>query len=126
MPKACGGAGRVFLSHGLDRLTARPDAPVILCEGEKSAEAAARIFPDHIAVTSAGGAKAAATSDWTPLEGRHVRIWPDCDKTGQEYAHEVAPMLTTQGCTVSMISVEALSRIDPVSGEATREVPDGW
>ena len=114
------------LWYGLDRLTARPDAPVILCEGEKSADAAARIFPDHIAVTSAGGAKAAATSDWTPLEGRHVRIWPDCDKTGQEYAHEVAPMLTTQGCTVSMIAVEALSRIDPVSGEATREVPDGW
>src|SRR5271166_3296170 len=41
--------------YGLDRLASRPDAPVIVCEGEKAADAAARIFPEHVAVTSPGG-----------------------------------------------------------------------
>ncbi len=112
--------------YGLDRLNARPDALVIVCEGEKSADAAGRIFPDYVAVTSSGGAKAATNSDWTPLVGRQVLIWPDCDKTGRDYAHEVAPKLTRQGCAVRIIDAEALARIDPVSGEATREAPHGW
>jgi hypothetical protein len=35
-------------------------------------------------------------------------------------------MLTKQGCTVGIIDAEALARINPVSGEATREIPEGW
>ena len=46
--------------YGLDRLAARPAAPVILCEGEKAADAAAALLPDHVAMTSPGGSKAAA------------------------------------------------------------------
>ena len=58
--------------YNLDKLAARPDAPVIICEGEKAADAAARIFPEYVATTSSGGAKATAQTDWTPLEGRRV------------------------------------------------------
>ena len=42
--------------YGLDRLAARPDAPVIVCEGEKAADAAERLFPEYVAVTSPNGA----------------------------------------------------------------------
>jgi hypothetical protein len=31
--------------YGLDRLAAQPDAPVVICEGEKAADAAGRLFP---------------------------------------------------------------------------------
>ena len=34
--------------YRLDRLAARNDAPVLICEGEKSADAAALIFPDYV------------------------------------------------------------------------------
>lgn len=43
--------------YGLDWLAAHPDAPVVICEGEKSADAAGRVFPDHFATTSPGGAQ---------------------------------------------------------------------
>ena len=33
--------------YGLNKLTAMPDAIVILCEGEKAAHAAQRWFPDY-------------------------------------------------------------------------------
>ncbi|HRD67915.1 MAG TPA: DUF6371 domain-containing protein, partial [Candidatus Competibacter sp.] len=63
--------------YGLDRLAARPEAPVLVCEGEKAADAAGELFPDWIAVTSAGGTQAPKQSDWSPLRGRRVAIWPD-------------------------------------------------
>ena len=66
--------------YGLDKIAARPYAPVIVCEGEKAAEAAAKIFPDHVAVTSSNGAGAAKKADWSPLSRRRVTIWPDNDE----------------------------------------------
>jgi putative DNA primase/helicase len=62
--------------YGLDALAARPDAAVLVCEGEKSADAGARIFPKSVAVTSPGGANAADKADWSVLRGRKVLIWP--------------------------------------------------
>ncbi len=60
--------------YGLDRLAARPNASVIVVEGEKAADAAQLIFPASVAVTSSGGAEAAGTADWRPLTGRPVMI----------------------------------------------------
>ena len=68
--------------YGLDRLAARPDAPVLVTEGEKAADAAAKLFPDHVAITSPGGSNAAGKADWSPVAGRHVVIWPDNDEPG--------------------------------------------
>jgi putative DNA primase/helicase len=79
--------------HGLDRLAARPGAPVIVAEGEKAADAAALLLPDHVAITSPGGGKAAKAADWSALAGRRVVIWPDTDEPGQSYAHAVVEML---------------------------------
>ena len=80
--------------YGLDRLSARPEAPVVVTEGEKAADAAARLLPDHVAMTSPGGAKAAKATDWSPLAGRRIVIWPDADQAGQDYARAVVEMLT--------------------------------
>ena len=63
----------------LPELAARPDAPVLVVEGEKTVDAAAERFPDYVATTSSGGSNAARKADWTPLAGRHVTIWPDAD-----------------------------------------------
>jgi putative DNA primase/helicase len=41
--------------YGLDRLAARPEAPVVICEGEKAADAAGKLLLDYVAVTSPGG-----------------------------------------------------------------------
>jgi putative DNA primase/helicase len=41
--------------YNLAAITEQPNAPIIICEGEKAAEAAARIFPKSITTTSSGG-----------------------------------------------------------------------
>jgi putative DNA primase/helicase len=63
--------------YGLDRLSSHPAAPVLLVEGEKAADAAAQLCPDMVVVTSSGGANAARRTDWSPLKGRTVWVWPD-------------------------------------------------
>jgi hypothetical protein len=95
--------GKTFrASHGfpvprplycLDELTERADAPVLVVEGEKTAEAARVLFPEYVVTTSPFGAKSASKADWSPLEGRDVTIWPDNDRAGADYAADVAAMV---------------------------------
>jgi putative DNA primase/helicase len=100
--------------YGLDRLAARPDSPVIICEGEKAADNAEEIFPDLVAVTSSGGSKAAMKSDWSPLNGREVTIWGDHDEPGRVYASKVAELASAAGAK--------FVRLVQTPGE----FPDGW
>jgi hypothetical protein len=46
--------------YNLDKICARPSAPILLCEGEKSADAAEKLAPAYVATTSPGGSKSAA------------------------------------------------------------------
>ncbi len=70
-----------------------PAGAIYVCEGEKAALAAVSIgLP---ATTSAGGSKAAAKTDWTPLAGRDVVIIPDQDEPGEAYATTATQILTT-------------------------------
>ena len=83
--------------YGLDRLAARPGAPVVICEGEKAADAASRLLPDYVALTSPNGSKSAAKADWSQLRGRIVTIWPDADDAGAAYGAAVAAELAAIG-----------------------------
>jgi putative DNA primase/helicase len=99
--------------YGLDRLAKRPKAPVIVCEGEKAADAAAELLPDYICVTSPNGSLAAARADWSALAGRTVSIWPDADEAGRKYAAAVAKKLQPLAA--------AIKTLTPPKGAA-----DGW
>jgi hypothetical protein len=79
--------------YGLDNLAAHPEAPVLVVEGERTADAAGKLFPDHVVVTSPNGSKAASKADWKPLDGRQVTIWPDHDTPGVGYAEAVAKIV---------------------------------
>lgn len=65
--------------YGLDQLAANSDKPVLLVEGEKCKDAAALALPGYVAASWPGGGKAVKKIDWSPLFGRHVVLWADCD-----------------------------------------------
>lgn len=67
---------------GLDDLAARPDADVLLVEGEKCRAACAGALPGYAAVAWPGGGKGVRYVDWAPLRGRDVVMWPDADPEG--------------------------------------------
>jgi putative DNA primase/helicase len=90
--------------------TARPDTHVLVVEGEKAADAAKAIFPDMVAVTSQGGSKASDKSDWSPMRGRNVIVWPDKDQAGADYAAKVT----------------ALAKLAGAASVGVVDVPDDW
>jgi putative DNA primase/helicase len=76
--------------YGLTELAQRPDASVVVTEGEKACDAARTLLPGVVVVTSPNGAKSAGKADWSPLRGRDVTIWPDADLAGASYADAAA------------------------------------
>jgi hypothetical protein len=95
--------------YHLPDLSARPDATVVVTEGEKAADAAARQFPDTVAITSACGSDQALRSDWSPLKGSSVIIAPDKDAPGKHYALSVAGAALAQSAgSVKVIDVWAM------------------
>jgi hypothetical protein len=111
--------------YGLDRLVARPDAPVVVTEGEKAADAAGELAPDYVAITSPGGSKAASAADWSMLAGREVTIWPDADEPGREYARQVAEILAKLSPLPSIAIANPPSSI-PEGGDAADALAMGW
>jgi hypothetical protein len=93
-------------------------------EGEKAADAAARLLPELAVVTSPNGSKGASHADWTPLRGRAVIIWPDADAAGLDYANAVARLVKQTGAkSVAIVSPPADASVgwDAADAEA-----DGW
>jgi len=71
-------------------------AQVILVEGEKCAQAL--IDTGFVATTAMHGANAPVEkTDWSPLAGKTVLVWPDRDKPGWEYATQAAQAILTAG-----------------------------
>lgn len=65
--------------YGLDRLASKPDAWVLLVEGEKSADAPVALLEKAVVVGWPGGSKAVGEVDWSPLAGKNIYAWADCD-----------------------------------------------
>ncbi len=108
--------------YGLARLAANPGAPVLIVEGEKTAEAAATCFPGHVVITSSHGAKSARTADWLPLAGREVTVWPDLDTAGDGYAADVAAMVGKSGARA--IRIVTVPPDFPVSWDLADKAPE--
>jgi hypothetical protein len=108
--------------YNLDLIAAQPDAPLLFCEGEKAADAAARVFPNMVATTWPGGANATAKADWRDAANRTVVLWPDHDKPGQDAMQKAAVRLLDLGCTVRMVEVPAAY---PEKWDLADPVPDG-
>jgi putative DNA primase/helicase len=79
-------------------------APVMIAEGEKAADAAAKLFPDHACVTWPGGTPSVDKADWSALQGRTVTIWPDADDVGRKAAAQLARILLGLRCTVQVVN----------------------
>ena len=87
---------------------------VLIVEGEKTCDAAAKLFPDIACTTWSGGCKGHGKTDFSPLKGRKIALWPDADEEGIAAMQAVADKLLRQGAIKVRI-------IDPPEGS-----PKGW
>lgn len=86
---------------------------VVLVEGEKCAQAL--IDTGIVATTAMHGANAPIEkTDWSPLAGKAVLIWPDRDKPGWDYANNAAQAVLAAGARECSILLPPDDR------------PEGW
>lgn len=77
---------------------------MVLVEGEKCVDALMQV--GIVATTAMGGAATALEkTDWSPLAGKTVIVWPDNDEAGARYAKALIPKLLSIGAKVERISV---------------------
>lgn len=87
---------------------------VLIVEGEKTVDAAAKLYPKAVVTTWPSGCKAIDKADWSPLQGRRVILWPDADQPGQQAMQLLAQLLLH-------LPVERVQIVAPPS-----DVPEGW
>ena len=110
--------------YGLDRLASRQDAPVLVCEGEKAADAAQELFPGMVTTTWPHGAESASKADFSPLQGRTIYVWPDADEPGHKAAQAVCAAAMAAGAAGVLV-------VAPPEGvgagwDAADALAEGW
>lgn len=112
--------------YNLHCLKENPDKPILIVEGEKAANAASKQFPDFVVISWAGGSGAVSKTNWAPLQGRDVLIWPDNDKAGFKAGEQITSELRKLGMkSLKMIDLEKLSREFPEKWDLADSLPDG-
>ena len=95
---------------------------VVLVEGEKCAEALIKL--GICATTAMHGANAPINkTDWSPLQGKQVVLWPDHDQPGKAYADKVINKLRTLG--VASLAKVMLPDNKPQGWDAADAVSEG-
>jgi len=105
--------------YNLHHLREKPLAPVLIVEGEKTADKALEKFPDRdfVCMTWPGGTSSVSKADWSPLFGREVVVWPDNDEAGFRAANQVCEELK-KVCASKICMVER--------SELFAKLPEKW
>jgi putative DNA primase/helicase len=98
-------------------------APVTIAEGEKAADAAATLFPEHAVCTWSGGTSNVQNADWSGLRGRSVTIWPDADDVGRKAASQLARILLGLSCSVVVVNPPDTQ---PQGWDLADALTEGW
>lgn len=99
------------------------DKQVIICEGEKAADACFQLLGCNV-VSWSGGAKSVRQTDWKPLAGRKVAIWADADQVGAEAAEEIKQELFKIG--VEQIKITFAPQDTPKGFDAADCLEQNW
>ena len=98
--------------RGLDSVPS--DAAILIVEGERTAEAAQKLFKRYAVTTTLGGSSASVSSlDLSPTKDQDVIIWPDNDDAGRKHAQKLAKAIHPIAKSVRVVVVPA-------------ELPEKW
>jgi Ti-type conjugative transfer relaxase TraA len=75
--------------YGAEKLGQSPLQRILIVEGEKAADVATKIFPEHTVISWMGGSAAASKANWKAVGGREVTVWPDNDAAGEKAAKAI-------------------------------------
>ena len=117
--------------YGIEKLAQSPIKPILVVEGEKTADAAQRLLPEYNVLTWGGGAGNVGKTNWECLSGREVVIWPDhdYDQGGQKAAHNLQKIITQLNKEVGKegtVGIVNLPEYLPNKWDLADKLPEGW
>ena len=114
--------------YGLDRLAKLPQSvPIIMAEGEKSADACYKLFPNYPSMCWCAGSKNIKKADFSPLAGREVWLWPDNDEAGQQTIEILGKALGVVGVSAFRVfDLSAFSQYSPAPNGELLQVASDW
>lgn len=86
-----------------------PDKAVLVVEGEKTADAATKLFPEFNCLSWMGGSQAIKSVDLTPLHSRRLYLLPDNDKPGYDAMEFIYNRLQTVTDSITFLDIKRLS-----------------
>jgi len=105
--------------YNLKELMDHPTKPVLIVEGEKTAEAAKHIFPEMVVTTWHGGAGNVKAADLSLLKGREVVLWPDNDAIGQK-------AMDTLAIRCKEVGAKSIQMVGLAFGKDAPKLPEKW
>ncbi len=90
---------------------------VVVVEGEKDVHSLLGV--GIVATTSPGAANSVDKTDWTPLAGKSVIIWPDNDDAGEQYRENVTKALAAIANPPDVAYINAASLGLPEKADAS-------
>lgn len=106
--------------YGLEKLEEKPGAPILLVEGERTANKAQELFPNFAVLTIYGGCKSVNHAKFDTLREREVYFWADADGAGSKFVADAAELIGKAGGHVRGI----VDNEQFLSGRA--ELPKGY
>lgn len=97
--------------------------PVVIFEGEKTADAGTQLLQSYVCTTWAGGAKAIDQTDFDALRGRDVIVWPDNDGAGFNAAIMLSKRLNGVANSIKYVIPPDFA---PEKWDIADDFPDGW
>ena len=84
---------------------------VLITEGEKACLAAEKLTSSYVSTTWAGGAQAITKTDFSPLYGKNILLWPDNDEAGFDAMKKIAAHIKQESpeTSIKILRVDRLN-----------------
>jgi hypothetical protein len=115
--------------YGIEKLAQDQTRPVLVVEGEKTADAAQKLLPGYHVLTWGGGAGNVGKTNWEALAGRDVVIWPDNDPGGHKAAGALYDIIVAANAgksEESSVAIVPLPEGLPPKWDLADPLPEGW
>lgn len=110
--------------YGAEKLSRYLGQPILIVEGEKTAAAAQKLFPEWIVLSWIGGVGSVHLTQWDFLAGRDVVLWPDNDQPGILCMQRLQQLL--QQVPTKISSIVPLPVGTPQAWDLADCLPKGW
>jgi hypothetical protein len=121
------GPGQNRVMYNLKAVIDNPDKPILIVEGEKTADAAIANpdFDKYVVVTFQSGAASFNQTDWLPIKGREVYFLPDADDIGVKSFQEAARVLSI-GSFCPLVMIAQMPAYLPKGWDIADEWPENF